>query len=184
MVVLDLAYGEFASAEYCAGVHALVAGRENLIVTRTFSKAHGLAGLRVGWAHAAPAMIPILYAARGMGPVNALAQAGAVASLGQIAAVTDRVREIVSERARITGALGQLGLEVVPSHTNFLMARFRDGSPELTEALVEDLFDRGGFQVNRTREAGLEDFFRFSLHLPENNDRLVDCVRAFLEERR
>lgn len=184
VLVLDIAYGEFVTPDYCSKVHALSAQHDNVIVTRTFSKAFGLAGVRVGWAHAAEWMIPVLYAARGMGTVNAVAQAGAQAALGAADAIAGRVAEIVSERSRMTGALGQLGLEVVPSHTNFLMARLRDATPELTEALVEDLFDRGGFIVNRTREAGLETYFRFSLHLPAVNDRLVECVRAFVKERR
>ena len=179
VLVLDLAYGEFADEGYCNDVHRIVEEHENLIVTRTFSKAYGLAGLRVGWCHTAEWMIPILYAARGMGTVNALAQAGALAALSEQAAIDQRVEEIKSERARIAGALGQLGLDVIPSHANFMMARFREGSSEKTEALVEHLFDRGGFIVNRTREPGLEEFFRFSLHLPENNDRLVACVHAF-----
>lgn len=183
VLVVDLAYGEFAQAGYCAAVHELVAAHENVIVTRTFSKAYGLAGLRAGWCHAAPWMIPVLYAARGMGTVNAAAQAGAVAALAQQAAVDDRVAQIVAERERIAGALGQLGFEVIPSQTNFLMARLRDGSAEITEALVEHLFDDAGFIVNRTREPGLETFFRFSLHLSENNDRLVTSARAFVEAR-
>ncbi len=183
VLVVDLAYGEFAGGGYPARVHDLAADHDNVVVTRTFSKAYGLAGLRVGWCHAPAWMIPVLYAARGMGTVNALAQAGAIAALAEQAAIDARVAEILSERARISGALGQLWLEVVPSQTNFMMARFRDGSAELTERLVEALFDEGGFVVNRTREAGLERFFRFSLHLPENNDRLVDCVREFVERR-
>ncbi len=184
VLVVDLAYGEFAEAGYCDAVHKMVATHENVIVTRTFSKAYGLAGLRVGWCHAAPWMIPVIYAARGMGTVNAAAQAGAVAALGEQAGIDEQVAEIKSERARIAGALGQLGLEVIPSHTNFMMARFRDGSADLTEKLVEHLFDQGGFIVNRTREPGLEDFFRFSLHLPDNNDRLVACIRRFAAEAR
>ncbi|MFK7837414.1 MAG: histidinol-phosphate transaminase [Sulfitobacter sp.] len=183
VLVLDIAYGEFADPGYCDRVHALVSEHENVIVTRTFSKAYGLAGLRVGWCHAAEWMIPVLYAGRGMGTVNAVAQVGAVAALAEQLVIDQQVEEIKAERERIAGALGQLGLEVVPSHTNFLMARVRDGSPELTEALVEHLFDHAGFIVNRTREAGLEEFFRFSLHLPENNDRLVDSIRVFQDQR-
>lgn len=179
VLVLDLAYGEFATAGYCADVHKLVDEYENVIVTRTFSKAYGMAGVRVGWCHAAPWMIPVLYAARGMGTVNALAQAGAKAALAEHAAIEARVHEIKSERARVAGAVGQLGLEVVPSQANFMMARIKDGSPEMTEKLVEHLFDHAGLVVNRTRETGLEEFFRFSLHLPENNDRLIDSIHTF-----
>ncbi|WP_299417164.1 histidinol-phosphate transaminase [uncultured Sulfitobacter sp.] len=183
ILVLDLAYGEFAVEGYCADVHRLVDAHENVIITRTFSKAYGLAGLRAGWCHASAWMIPILYAARGMGTVNALAQAAANAVLAEQEQVDARVATIISERTRIAGALGQLGLEVVPSHANFLMARIRDASPQTTEKLVEHLFDQEGFIVNRTREQGLEPFFRFSLHLPENNDRLVDCIRSFQDAR-
>ena len=184
VLVLDLAYGEFAEPGYCAAVHKLVETRENLIVTRTFSKAYGLAGLRVGWCHAAEWMIAVLYAARGMGTVNAVAQAGALAVLKEQAAIDQRIAEVKSERARLAGALGQLGLEVIPSQANFMMARFRDGTANVTERLVEHLFDQGGFIVNRTREPGLKEFFRFSLHLPANNDRLIDCIRDFQTTKR
>ena len=83
-------------------------------------------------------------------------------------------------RTRVAAALDRLGFEVIPSHANFLMTRLRDGSSEMTEALVQSLFDEGGFVVNRTREAGLEEFFRFSLSTPTLNDRLIACVRGFL----
>ena len=76
-LVLDLAYGEFVSFDYCRQIHNLVDQYENVIVTRTFSKAFGLAGLRVGWCHAPTEMISGFYAARGMGSVNAMAQAAA-----------------------------------------------------------------------------------------------------------
>lgn len=183
VLVLDLAYGEFAGADYCTQVHELMRRHDNLVVTRTFSKAYGLAGVRVGWCHAPPWMVPVLYAVRAMGPVNALAQAAAIAGLDQQPEIRKRVDEIVAERNRLAGALGQLGLVVAPSHTNFLMATIRGGDADLTEKLVEHLFDEGGFIVNRTREKGLEAWFRFSLSLPEHNDRFVDCVRRFQEAR-
>ena len=181
VLVLDLAYGEFADRDYCAKVHRLASHHDNVVVTRTFSKAYGLAGARAGWCHAPAWMVPVLYAARGMGTVSALAQAAALAGLGEQNAIQARVDEIVAERNRLAGALGQLGLDVVPSHANFLMVAIRDGDAATTEALVEFLFEEGGFIVNRTREAGLERYLRFSLSLPEHNDRFVDCVRRFQE---
>lgn len=179
VLVLDLAYGEFAGPDYCPAVHDLAARHDNVVVTRTFSKAYGLAGARVGWCHAPGWMVPVLYAARGMGTVNALAQAAAMAGLDVQGEVDARVAEIVAERDRMAGALGQLGFEVVTSAANFLMTRPRDGDPATTEALVEHLFDAGGFIVNRTREAGLESFFRFSMAMPEQNARFLDCLRTF-----
>lgn len=96
VLVLDLAYGEFVSTGYCANMHKLVEAHGNVVVTRTFSKVYGLAGLRVGWCHAPVAMMGGLYAARGMGSVNAFAQAAALAALAEHDAMQRNVTEIVS----------------------------------------------------------------------------------------
>jgi histidinol-phosphate aminotransferase len=154
VLVLDLAYGEFTGAEYCAGVHALAQQHDNVVVTRTFSKAYGLAGLRVGWAHAPEWMMPGFYGARGMGSVNAMAQA-AVAALQDIDIVQGRVARIVAERTRVAAELAGIGISSLPSGANFLMVTLDGAGPEMTEALVEYLFDEAGIIVNRTREAGL-----------------------------
>lgn len=180
-LVLDLAYGEFAGFDYCKQVHALVGAHDNVIVTRTFSKAFGLAGLRCGWAHAPVWMLPGFYAARGMGSVNAMAQAASVAALSELEIVKDRVAKTVKERDRTAAALTEMGMVCLPSRTNFLLSRIDGYGPDHTDALVEHLFDEGAIVVNRTREAGLETFFRFSLSLPEHNDRLISCVAKFLE---
>lgn len=181
-VVLDLAYGEFTGTDYCRAVHDLARARANVIVTRTFSKAFGLAGLRVGWAEAPEAMLPGLYAARGMGSVNRMAQAAAQAALADIAVVEDRVAEIIRERGRIASVLAQRGIHALPSETNFLMVRVGEGSPESAEALVQHLFDDAGIIVSRTREAGLEDWLRFSLGTPAQNDLLLASVARFVDE--
>lgn len=179
VLVLDLAYGEFAGENYCAAVHQIAANAENVVVTRTFSKAFGLAGTRVGWADAPEWMMPGLYAARGMGSVNALAQACAVAALEDITIIRDRVAEILSERDRVAAALRDHGLEVLTSSSNFLLVSTDEA--DRTEALVEHLFDTCGIIVNRTREAGLEPYMRFSLSLPTHNDLLLSGVQAFLD---
>ena len=182
LLVLDLAYGEFAGQAYCAEVHALVSRHENVVVTRTFSKAYGLAGARVGWCHAPQWMVPALYTVRAMGPVNALAQAAAVAALSEPQTVAERIDTILAERARTAAALQALGLQVLPSAANFLLARVPGSGAAQADALVDHLFDADGVLVNRTREAGLEDWFRFSLSLPAHNDRLVASVAAFLQQ--
>lgn len=183
VLVIDIAYGEFAGEDYCANVHALARRFQNVIVTRTFSKAFGLAGLRVGWAHAPKWMMPGFYAARGMGSVNRMAQMAACAAIADLDVVRARVAEIVSERTRIAKSLEEIGVNVCKSDTNFLMVSIGGHGPEVTEDLVEYLFDEGGFVVNRTREAGLEHFLRFSVGLPEQNDRLIACIRRFVSER-
>lgn len=180
VLVLDLAYGEFVGSDYCARVHELARQFENVVVTRTFSKAYGLAGLRVGWAQAPGWMLPGFYAARGMGSVNAMAQAAAVAALEDIEIVRGRVAQIVSERDRVADALLNLGISSLPSQANFLLVTIDGAGPDVTEALVEYLFDEGGFIVGRTREAGLERYLRFCLGLPEHNDFLINCAKEFV----
>lgn len=180
VIVLDLAYGEFTGADYCAQVHDLARGRENVVVTRTFSKAYGLAGLRVGWAQAPRLMMPGLYAARGMGSVNRMAQAAAIAALDDLAIVENRVQEIVSERERLRAALGNIGIEALPSATNFLLVRVGDRGAAAAEALVVHLFEDAGIVVSRTREAGLEDWLRFSMGTPAQNDLLLESAGRFM----
>ncbi len=183
ILVLDLAYGEFNNEGYCTQVHDLVQKFENIVVTRTFSKAFGLAGLRVGWAHAPHWMMPGFYAARGMGSVNAMAQAAAVAALQDIGIVQDWVQSVIAERERVSAELARLGIRSLPSSTNFLMVTVEGAGSDVTEALVEYLFDEAGIIVNRTREAGLEDFLRFSLGLQKQNDLLIACIASFVENR-
>ncbi len=183
VLVLDLAYGEFAGFSHCAAVHALAGGFDNVIVTRTFSKAYGLAGLRVGWAQAPGAMLPALYAARGMGSVNRMAQEAAVAAVADIDVVHGRVAEVVSERQRLVHALRGMGIAALPSATNFLLVTVEGQGPEATEALVEHVFDDAGFVVNRTREAGLEHYMRFSMGTPAQNDALLESIGRFVRAR-
>lgn len=175
--VIDIAYGEFVDEGYCAKVHALAERFENIVVTRTFSKAFGLAGLRVGWCHAPGWMVPLIYAGRAMGPVNALAQAAALAALDDIEIAQNNTGFIVSERNRIAAALEEIGVKVLQSDTNFLLA-LPPGEVNISDRLVEYLFDEAGILVNRTREAGLERFFRFSLSMTEHNDSLVTHLAA------
>ena len=184
LLVLDLAYGEFTGFDYCAQVHRLVAVHENVVVTRTFSKAFGLAGLRVGWAHAPGWMIPGFYAARGMGSVNAMAQAAGAGALEDLEIIKGRVAEILSERDRVAAELRAIGIECLPSGANFLLAKIGNHGPDIAEAMVVHLFDTAGLIVNRTREAGLEHFFRFCIWLPEHNDLLIEAARVFMNKLR
>ena len=182
VVVLDLAYGEFAGEAYCAAVHDLVEGRDNVIVSRTFSKAYGLAGTRLGWIHAPEWMMPGFYATRGIGSINRVAQETALAALQDHDVIMAQVDEVVSERTRVASVLAQNGMTSCKSATNFLMTTIDGQGPEVTEALVEYLFDEAGIIVNRTREAGLEAYLRFSLGTPEQNNLLLDTIQRFLRQ--
>jgi len=182
VLVLDLAYAEFVGFEYCAKMHELVGKHDNVIVTRTFSKAFGLAGLRVGWCHAPSWMIPGFYAARGMGTVNAVAQAAALAALQDIDEVHQRVALIIAERERVVLKMKKHGMLALPSQANFLLLCFEGKDGAMAEAFVEHLFDNTGIVLNLARESGLEGYLRVSLSLPEHNDMLIDGVSNFLNQ--
>ena len=120
LVVLDEAYAEFAPDVFTS----LVTRSERLLVTRTFSKAFGLAGLRVGYGVGSAAVVDPVTRARGPYKVNALAEAAAIAALANEADslgwVTEHAGLAVTVRERLAGALRELGLEPAPSAGNFL----------------------------------------------------------------
>lgn len=116
----------------------------------------------------------------GDGTVNALAQAAALAGLEDDRTVSWNVSQLVAERNRVAIELAKSGVMSLPSQANFLLARSPGkADAETTDALVEYLFDKTGILINRTREAGLENFFRFSLSIPEHNDRLIESIAEF-----
>ena len=182
VLVLDLAYSEFASEPYIANVHRIASEFNNVVITQTFSKAYGLAGLRVGWCYAPEWMVPILYAARGMGTVNAAAQAAAIAALDDKDTMLARVSIILTEKKRVAETLSSMGFEAIPSHTNFLMAAPLSGNSDTADKLAAHLFDDAGFVVNQTREAGLEHFIRFSLSIPDHNTAFLNSVQKFIDK--
>lgn len=125
-----------------------------------------------------------LYAARGMGSVNAFAQAAGLAALKDQDSVERSVQQIVTERKRLVGELEGLGLTLADSHTNFVMCAIPGDDGAKANALTQHLFDEAGIIVGPVREPGLERFVRFSLSLPEHNDLLLQTVSAFLQSAR
>lgn len=140
LVVLDEAYFEYARAEssgnYTDGVE-LARGRRNVIVLRTFSKAYGLAGLRVGYAVADPAIVTALAKVRIAFAVNSVAQHAASASLEASAELLARTDALIAERDRVRTALVAGGFDVAASQTNFLWLPLAAKSGEFTAAAAE-----------------------------------------------
>jgi histidinol-phosphate aminotransferase len=177
VLVIDSAYAEYVDEPGYSAGHELVVGTDNVIVTRTFSKAFGLAALRVGWAHCPPAMSGVLNRMRGIGNVNAIAQAAAVAALDDLGFVA-RVRdETARERARLSQALAGLGLDVVPSVTNFVIARFPAGSNRGAAAAIQHLAARD-ILVRAVEDYDLPDHLRITIGLPAENDRLIEGLAS------
>lgn len=169
IAVLDEAYFEYATApDYPDGL-ALRALHEHLIVLRTFSKAYGLAGLRVGYAVTTPRLANYLERVRAPFNVSSIAQVAAVAALGDTEHLARGSAVNEHERRRVTVALTGLGLRVVPSQANFVLVLFQAAAAPIFERLL-----RLGVI---TRCVGpLPNALRISIGAPEENTRLLDAL--------
>ena len=165
LLILDEAYQEFVSDPTYHGSHELVLERPNVTVVRTFSKAHGLAGLRVGYG-LAPARISD-YAERVRFPfsVNLMAQAAATASMQAREKIQGRAKFIIRERDRMQAAFAEAGLSYVPSQGNFVMVK--------TEPAV---FEKAGVLVREGEALGLPaGWSRVTVGNSGENDRVIEA---------
>jgi histidinol-phosphate aminotransferase len=172
LVLLDEAYTDFvASRDYPDGMRYLKR-YENLIVARTFSKAYGLAGLRIGYAVAQPEVIRNFDRVRAPFNVNRMAQAAALAAL-EDAVHLRRTRENNDKGRRVLEtAFTKLGLAFVPSQTNFILVDTGRSGKEVTEALL-----RQGVIVRPMGGYGLPHHIRVSIGTPAENKRFVKAMR-------
>lgn len=178
VVVLDEAYVEFADADDYVSALDLRELRERLIVLRTFSKAYGLAALRVGYAIGQPALVDALHRMRAPFNVNALAQVAARAALSDPDHVARYVAMNRTERSRVGRALGELGFRVAPSQANFVLVDVGVtglGGPGFYDALL-----RKGVIV-RPMPAPIDGWVRITIGTPEWNDRLLRAAAEVVQ---
>ena len=175
IVVIDEAYAELADApDYRSGL-ALRDAHPNLVVSRTFSKAYGLAGLRTGYLVAPAGLVAVMERVRESFNVNLPALAACEAALGDIEHldwVRARNRE---ERSALTEALQARGLRVFPTQTNFVLVEFGERTPSVERALVERgvvLRPMGGY--------GLGDCLRITVGTRDENRRLLTALDEVL----
>ena len=141
LLVLDAAYAEYVRRnDYESGVE-LASSTTNVIMTRTFSKIHGLAGLRIGWAYASKGIIDTLERVRGPFNVNTLAIAAGTAAIKDRAHVDKAVAHNDKWLNWLTDELTNLGLRVTPSVGNFLLVHFPDEKGKRAEDADAFLFD-------------------------------------------
>ncbi len=178
LLVLDAAYAEYVTElGYDAGAK-LVDATPNTVMLRTFSKIYGLGGLRVGWAYAPAPIIDVMNRIRGVFNINSIAQAGAVAALGEAGWLEKNRTHNSQWRAWMIAALEKIGIRCVPSHGNFFLADF--GSPEgATEA---DAFLRSrGLIVRAMRGYGLPQMLRISIGTGEECELLAEALGVFMQ---
>ena len=171
LVVLDEAYYEYARERDLPDRLPWIGSHPNLILLRTFSKAHGLAGARVGYAISHPEIAEVLDRLRPAFNVNAVAQAGAVAALADAQHMRRSVEATMREQARLCAELSRLGLWFAPSAGNFLLVEIGPRAAEVFQALLAR-----GLIVRPLANYALPDYLRISVGLPEHNERLLAAL--------
>lgn len=178
LLVLDGAYAEYVEdADYSSGLELVDELPGNVVVLRTFSKIHGLAGLRVGWSYSSTDVALALHRLRGVFTVSAMAQEAAVASLYNPEHEELARRHNATWRPWLSQQLQALGLETTDSRGNFVLARF--GSASVAEAADLHL-RRNGVIVRTLKEYGLGDCLRITVGLEEDNHLVVQLLKDFL----
>ncbi|SAI12627.1 histidinol-phosphate aminotransferase [Bordetella ansorpii] len=173
-VVLDEAYNEYLDPELRFDSTELVRQFPNLIVSRTFSKAYGLAGLRVGFALSQPRLTDLLNRVRQPFNVNTLAQAAAIAALGDAAYLEQAYAGNKAGKAQLCAAFDKLGLHYVPSYGNFVLVHVGD-APRINLELL-----KRGVIVRPVAGDGLPEWLRVTIGLPGENTRFIEALEQIL----
>lgn len=176
MFVLDEAYREFASEDIPDGLELLRNANVSHIVLRTFSKAFGLAGLRVGYAVCCSVRVAgMLQVAKTPFNVNAMAQAAAVAALRDQTWMREKTALIRAERERVRAGLESEGLRVAPSEANFLFFDSRRSSTEVAAELL-----KRGVIVKPWLEPRYQTYLRVSIGDTAENDQFLAALTEVL----
>lgn len=170
VVVIDEAYQEFVRAEDAVDGIEMYRKYPNVVVLRTFSKAHGLAGLRVGYSVSRPALTQHLRVAATPFSVSQIAESAAVASLEHIGEVVERVQSLVDERDRVTEGLRELGWFIPEAQGNFVWLNLGANSAEFA-ALA-------GERALSVRAFG-DEGVRVSIGEAEANTRFLDLCAIY-----
>lgn len=174
VVVLDEAYNEYLSDDLRADTVAWLRDYPNLVITRTFSKAYGLAGLRIGYGLAHPDTVELLNRVRQPFNTNSVAQAAAVAALADQAFVEKGRALNAAGMRQIAEGVARLGLSFIPSRGNFITVAVGNGA-EVYQKLL-----RAGVIVRPVGGYGLPGHLRISIGLPEENERFLGALSSAL----
>ncbi|MFO8048333.1 MAG: histidinol-phosphate transaminase [Desulfosudaceae bacterium] len=175
LVVVDEAYAEFAGEGCCADSRRFFDNQRLLVTLRTFSKAYGLAGLRVGYGIMPEELAGFLNRVRQPFNVNSLAQAAALAALDDnefLALTRQMVRQGLDY---LTASLEEMGIACFPTQANFLLIDVKTDADQIFEKLLEQ-----GVIVRSMVSYGYPDYLRITAGLPLENERFVEALRKVL----
>jgi histidinol-phosphate aminotransferase len=178
LVVVDEAYHEFSGQTAVE----LLPHHKNLVVLRTFSKAMGLAGLRIGYLLAAPELTREINKARLPYNLNFFSQAAALCALEEWPALRDNVERLIAARDELLHRLYRIpGVRPYPSRANFIVFEIAQHDPK---QVFEALHERGVLVRDVTSYPRLSRCLRVSIGSDEENERFLTALRHALEERR
>ena len=183
LLVLDQAYAEYLDAGDDDGGMALAKTAENVLVTRTFSKIHGLAAERIGWGYASAAIIEAMHRIRLPFSITIAGQHAAVAALGDTAFVTHTRAHNKRWRgwfAEEVAKLGNAGLRAIPSEANFVLVVFEGALT--AEQAYKGLMD-AGYIVRWLPNQGLAQGLRITIGTEEETRGVAAALRGLVEQR-
>ncbi len=180
LLIIDAAYEEFALVnDYESGTN-LVHEFDNVVVTRTFSKVYGMAGLRLGWGYGPKWVVELLTKIGPSFPVNSIAYAAGIAAVKD----THHMHTVLSHNTiwieRFSEKLGALGLKVYPSQTNFVLVGF---PPECgkTAASVNEQLNKNGIIPRQFAVNEFEDKLRFTIGLDWEMEKTIHVLEDYLK---
>lgn len=178
LLVLDGAYAEYVRKnDYSAGME-LAGEMANVLVTRTFSKIHGLAALRLGWAYGPANVADALNRTRGPFNVSAVSQAAGIAALNDDAFMAKSVEHNESELIRVKDAVEKAGFKTFPSVGNFVLIEFPEDAGR-TSAEADAFLRQEGIVIRDVNVYGLPTCLRASIGTVEQNDDLIAAIEKF-----
>ncbi len=178
VVVLDEAYNEYLAPEQRYDAIAWVKRFPNMILSRSFSKAYGLAGLRIGYGVAQPALTDLLNRIRQPFNVNSLAQAAAIAAFQDSAFLQQGYEVNRAGYLQLTQAFTEMGLTYLPSAGNFVLVKV--GEDDEAGVRVNLALLKRGIIVRPVGNYGLPKWLRISIGLPEENAAFINAFREIL----
>jgi histidinol-phosphate aminotransferase len=176
LLVIDEAYSEYVTAEDFKSSLDLARESNNVVVTRTFSKAYGLAAVRLGWCYAPAGVADVLNRLRGPFNVTAPAQAAGIAAIGDQGFVDRVVAHNEEWRPWLETSLKDQGYEIVPSVTNFMLVKFHD-EDDANAAIVH--LEKHGLLVRDMRAYGLGDHLRITVGTGEECRAVDEALGSF-----
>jgi len=173
LVIVDEAYAEFSESSFVSEIE----NYDNLMVFRTFSKAFGLAGLRLGYGIANRKIIELLSRAIPPFHINSFTLKVGVEALRRVETVLKSVEEIKKEREKLMKELNSIsGVKAYESNTNFILVRFKEDANRIHEQLIK----RGILVRNVSNAPMLENCLRITIGKPEMNSRLISEIKEIL----